>query len=127
MTNLIEKGKIVEGKVVAIQPYGAFVEIADNVQGLVHISEITHGYVRNINDHLSVGDKVKVKVLNVDESTGKFSLSIRATEEKPGIRKQKRLNPVTSQSQQRSGFNVLKEKLEEWIEQSSEREQTYRK
>ncbi|MGM8216508.1 S1 domain-containing post-transcriptional regulator GSP13 [Bacillaceae bacterium W0354] len=127
MTNTIEAGKIVEGKVTGIQPYGAFVEIDENVQGLVHISEVTHGYVKDINDHLTVGDEVKVKVLNVDESTGKFSLSIRATEDKPGLKKKKPVVKTDIKNDQRSGFNVLKDKLEEWIEQSSDREQTYRK
>ena len=52
-------------------------------QGLVHISEITHGFVKDINDHLKVGDEVNVKVLSIDEKAGKIGLSIRATEEAP--------------------------------------------
>ncbi|GEL77911.1 S1 domain-containing post-transcriptional regulator GSP13 [Tenuibacillus multivorans] len=124
MSKIIEEGQVVEGKVKGIQPYGAFVEIDQDVQGLVHISEITHGYVKDIQDHLSVGDDVKVKVLNIDENQGKYSLSIRATIEKPSMKKPVRTKNETSE--EGTGFNVLKDKLEEWIEQSKDREQTYR-
>src|SRR5574342_1277586 len=83
MSEKIEVGSVLTGKVTGIQPYGAFVALGENTQGLVHISEITHGYVKDINDHLKVGDEVKVKVLSVDEGAGKIGLSIRATEEAP--------------------------------------------
>ena len=52
MSENIDTGSIVTGKVTGIQPYGAFVALDENTQGLVHISEITHGYVKDINDHL---------------------------------------------------------------------------
>lgn len=96
MTNKFEAGQVLEGKVTGIQPYGAFVALDDETQGLVHISEITHGFVKDINDHLSVGDEVKVKVLNVNEENNKVSLSIRATEEAP---KKKLLNPKRCKNQ----------------------------
>ncbi|MFC4558619.1 S1 domain-containing post-transcriptional regulator GSP13 [Virgibacillus kekensis] len=121
MTDKFETGQVLEGKVTGIQPYGAFVALDDEVQGLVHISEITHGYVKDINEHLSVGDEVKVKVLNVDEAKNKVSLSIRATEEAPKARTKPQKNNAPKQQQQdnsNAGFNTLKDKLEEWIEQS---------
>lgn len=133
MTDKFEAGQILDGKVTGIQPYGAFVALNDEVQGLVHISEVTHGYVKDINEHLNVGDAVKVKVLNVDEKSKKVSLSIRATEEAP---KKPAKAPRAAQSQTSSfkqqddgsvGFNSLKEKLQEWIEQSKERESTFKK
>src|SRR5690625_6846595 len=71
MTEKIETGQILQGKVTGIQPYGAFVALNEEAQGLVHISEVTHGYVKDINDHLSVGDEVTVKVLNIDEEDRK--------------------------------------------------------
>lgn len=133
MTNKFEVDQILDGKVTGIQPYGAFVALNDEVQGLVHISEVTHGYVKDINEHLNVGDAVKVKVLNIDEKSKKVSLSIRATEEAP---KKPAKAPRAAQSQASSfkqqddgsvGFNSLKEKLQEWIEQSKERESTFKK
>ncbi|WP_053218793.1 S1 domain-containing post-transcriptional regulator GSP13 [Virgibacillus senegalensis] len=128
MSEKFETGQIIEGKVTGIQPYGAFVALDDEVQGLVHISEVTHGYVKDINDHLSVGDQVKVKILQIDEEKNKYSLSIRATEEapkKPEANRQKS-NTAVQQDNQQAGFNTLKDKLEEWIEQSKERENTYK-
>src|SRR5690625_3614190 len=119
MTNNYEAGQVLEGKVTGIQPYGAFVALDEDTQGLVHISEVTHGYVKDINEHLAVGDEVKVKVLNVDEQQNKVSLSIRATEEAPKTASQpKKKQASKQQDNQSAGFNTLKDKLEEWIEQS---------
>src|SRR3954453_10783682 len=83
MAEKFEVGSVLTGKVTGIQAYGAFVALDEQNQGLVHISEITHGFVKDINDHLKVGDEVQVKVLPIDEKAGKIGLSIRATEEAP--------------------------------------------
>ena len=66
MAKKYEVGEELSGKVTGIQPYGAFVALDEETQGLVHISEITYGFVKDINDFLSVGQEVKVKVLEVD-------------------------------------------------------------
>jgi general stress protein 13 len=124
MTNKFEAGQIIDGKVTGIQPYGAFVALDDENQGLVHISEITHGYVKDINEHLSVGDDVKVKVMNVDEARNKVSLSIRATEEAPkkaAAPRAKKSQPAYQQDNDTAGFNTLKDKLQEWIDQSEKK------
>lgn len=123
MSEKIEVGKVLTGKVTGIQPYGAFVAVDDHIQGLVHISEITHGYVKDINDHLKVGDEVTVKVLSVDENAGKIGLSIRAMEEAPeqpeaAKKPRKRPAALKLESESDQGFNTLKEKLQEWIDQS---------
>jgi general stress protein 13 len=123
MSEKIETGSVLTGKVTGIQPYGAFVALDENTQGLVHISEITHGYVKDINEHLKVGDEIKVKVLSVDEGAGKIGLSIRATEEAPEQiakpkRPRKRPAAIISQDEDSQGFNTLKDKLQEWIAQS---------
>ncbi|HEY9569353.1 MAG TPA: S1 domain-containing RNA-binding protein [Metalysinibacillus sp.] len=72
----IEVGSKVEGKVTGITNFGAFVELPGGSTGLVHISEVADNYVKDINDHLKVGDPVEVKVMNV-EADGKIGLSIR--------------------------------------------------
>ena len=126
MTTKYEEGQILTGKVTGIQPYGAFVALDENTQGLVHISEITYGFVKDINEQLKIGDEVKVKVLSVNEEAGKIALSIRATEEPPAVkqetRKPKKKAPQNSvkvpPAETPQGFNTLKDKLEEWIEQS---------
>ncbi len=73
----VEVGNVLEGKVVSIMPFGAFVSIDDNnTTGLVHISEVAADYVKDVNEHLKMGDVVKVKVIKIDEK-GKISLSIK--------------------------------------------------
>lgn len=85
----IEVGSVVEGKVSGIMSFGAFVTLSDNKVGLVHISEISASYVTDINQHLKVGDSVKVKVIKIDDN-GKISLSIKkATEKKKTERREK--------------------------------------
>jgi general stress protein 13 len=126
MSEKFEIGAVVTGKVTGIQPYGAFVALDDSTQGLVHISEITHGFVKDINEHLKVNDEVKVKVLSIDSAAGKIGLSIRATEEAPerteapkkAPKKRQASVKATSHIESTEGFNTLKDKLQEWIEQS---------
>ena len=72
----VEVGKVLEGKVVSIMPFGAFVSLPDGKTGLVHISEVALDYVQNVSDHLKENDTVKVKVVKIDEK-GKISLSIK--------------------------------------------------
>ncbi|MCA0986589.1 S1 domain-containing post-transcriptional regulator GSP13 [Guptibacillus algicola] len=121
-------GDIVEGKVTGIKPFGAFVAIDNQKQGLVHISEISHGYVKEIEEHLSVGDEVKVKVLNIEEDSGKISLSIRATQPKPE-RQEKKPRPASGgnkkpqqQASSPQGFNTLEDKLKDWLKESNDRQ-----
>jgi S1 RNA binding domain protein len=72
----IEVGSKLEGKVTGITNFGAFVELPNGSTGLVHISEVADNYVKDINDHLKVGDMIEVKVMNVG-TDGKIGLSIR--------------------------------------------------
>src|SRR5690625_1863536 len=78
----IEVGSKLQGKVTGITNFGAFVELEKGKTGLVHISEVADNYVKDINDHLSVGDTVEVKVINV-EKDGKIGLSIKKAKERP--------------------------------------------
>lgn len=67
----IEIGSKVQGKVTGITNFGAFVELPGGTTGLVHISEVADSYVKDVNDHLKVGDEVTVKVLS--EKEGKIA------------------------------------------------------
>lgn len=78
----IEVGTKLEGKVTGITHFGAFVDLSGGVTGLVHISEIADNYVKDVNDHLKIGDAVTVKVINVDKD-GKIGLSIKQAVDKP--------------------------------------------
>lgn len=75
----IEVGAVVSGKVTGITEFGAFVETEAGKTGMVHISEVSSGYVKDIKDHLSIGQEVKCKVISVSPE-GKISLSIKKVE-----------------------------------------------
>ncbi len=70
-------GAIIEGQVTKLVPFGAFVRVAQGIEGLVHISEISHEHVDTPESVLSVGDEVQVKVIDVDVSRRRVSLSMR--------------------------------------------------
>ena len=78
-----EVGQVIEGKVVQIKEYGAFVELEPGLDGLVHISEVAHKRVENIGNELEAGQVVKVKILEIDKDRKRISLSIRETMEAP--------------------------------------------
>lgn len=78
----IEVGSKVQGKVTGITHFGAFVELPNGKTGLVHISEVADSYVKDINEVLTVGQEVTVKVLNV-ENDGKIGLSIKKAVDRP--------------------------------------------
>ena len=72
----LEVGSVFDGKVTGIAKYGAFVQLPCGKTGMVHISEVSNEYVKEIGEHLNEGDAVKVKVLAITEE-GKISLSIK--------------------------------------------------
>lgn len=76
------KDNIIKGKVTKITNFGAFVQLPDGKTGLVHISEVSHEFVKQIEDHISEGDEVAVKVLGVDKD-GRISLSIKKAMKRP--------------------------------------------
>ena len=78
----LHEGDVFEGEVKSLTNFGAFVEVADNIQGLVHVSEISYKHVDKPSDVLKVGQKVKVKVLNIDPGEHRISLSMKAAEPK---------------------------------------------
>ncbi len=80
LTAEVESGTIYDGQVVRLADFGAFVNILPGKDGLVHISQITEERVKNVSDHLTVGDTVKVKVLEVDRQ-GRIRLSIKEAKE----------------------------------------------
>ncbi|MFV0446708.1 MAG: polyribonucleotide nucleotidyltransferase [Planctomycetaceae bacterium] len=77
MTEDVKVGRVYTGKVISIKDFGAFVEIAPGKDGLLHISEISHGYVKSVNDVVAMGDVVEVKVIAVDDQ-GRVKLSRKA-------------------------------------------------
>lgn len=114
----VEIGNIVEGKVSGITKFGAFVELPDGRTGLVHISEVSSEYVKDINTHLKENQKVRVKVLSMDDK-GKVSLSIRkAQAEEKGRTKR----PAEIDWQKESSSNIsFEDRLAKFMKDSDEK------
>ena len=111
----IEVGNIVDGTVSGITKFGVFVDLGEKQTGLVHISEVAHGYVEDINTVLKVEDPVKVKVLSVDGS--KIGLSIRQTQEKPQVEERRPERRVQS----RQSAESFEAKMKSFLRDSNER------
>ena len=109
----IKKGRIIRGTVSGIESYGVFVSCDDYYTGLIHISEISRGFVKNITDFVKIGDLIYVEVLDVDEELGHLKLSIKNIEYKKNIViKRKKIKETNL------GFKTLEYKLPIWIEES---------
>ena len=80
-------GDIVQGVVTGIQPYGAFVQLDEEQQGLIHISECRSAFIKQVSDELSIGQSIEVMVLDIDEYTHKLSLSRRSVVDRERIKK----------------------------------------
>lgn len=78
LLSTIQENDVIEGRVARITDFGAFVDLG-GIDGLVHVSEISHGHVAKPGDVLAVGDEVKVKVLSINPEQGRISLSIKDT------------------------------------------------
>lgn len=119
-----EVGSIVEGVVTGITNFGAFIELGEGKTGLVHISEVANTFVRDIKDFLKENDKVKVKVIGIDEK-GKISLSIKQTEAKPPQRPPQR--PQRHDRAPRVEQVSFEDKLNKFLKESDERLQDLKK
>ena len=110
-----KKGKIIKGIISGIESYGAFVKFDEYYTGLIHISEISHGFVKKITDFVNIGDTVYVEILDVDKTSTHLKLSIKNIEYKPRkIKKHKKIIET------KSGFKTLAYKLPKWIQTSME-------
>ena len=98
-----------EGTVQRIAPYGAFIQLEDGKVGLVHISEIDRNYVRNVEEHLRLNDRVQAKVVAIKED-GKIDLSIKALQD-----------PAPSVQRNRGKDPEFEQKLKRFMRQSEER------
>ncbi len=109
-----EKGKIVKCHVTGIENYGIFVGLDDYYNGLIHISEISECFIRNINDYVKIGETIKAKIVDVDEDNYHIRLSIKNMDYKMNRRKKVKIIETPS------GFSPLKENLEGWISEKLE-------
>lgn len=105
----IKVNDIIEVTVTGIQKYGAFVLINDKYDGLIHISEISSGYVKNINDYIKIKDKIYAQVVDIDRDNNKFKLSIKNID----YRNDGKI--INNEDNFSNGFEPLKEHLDLWI------------
>ena len=111
MKRIYKNGMIVTGCVTGIEKYGIFVSLDDYYSGLIHISEISDSFVRNVSDYVSIGETIKVKIIDIDDNSFHAKLSIKNLKYK--ISNKKRLPIVETVH----GFDTLKLNLERWIEE----------
>lgn len=109
----VSVGEIVEGTVSDIVNYGAFVKLDDGKNGLVHISEVSRDYVQDIHSVLKTGDKIKAKVLSIDDK-GKIALSIKKA--LPSVQK------INNDNQIKDVPTTLDDMLTKFLKDSDERQ-----
>lgn len=108
-----KKGKIVKATVSGIESYGVFVTLDDYYSGLIHISEISHGFVKNIHDYVNTGEIIFVEIIEVDDQLCHLKLSIKNINYKSNNKNKKKMIKETSH-----GFTTLEYKLPIWIREN---------
>lgn len=114
----VKVGNVVEGTVTGITNFGAFVQLPEGETGLVHISEVSDDYVKDINNYLKKNQKVKVKVLSVEK--GKISLSIRQA--KPKTNQPTEIDWQKNKSDNKQKRMSFEDKISKFLKDSSERQ-----
>ncbi|XEO94378.1 CvfD/Ygs/GSP13 family RNA-binding post-transcriptional regulator [Latilactobacillus sakei] len=113
-------GQKVTGTVTGIQPYGVFVALDESVQGLIHISECGHGFVKALDEQFAVGQQLDVLVLDVDEYTHKISLSLRALHKAQDLLPQRAKKHYWTNRRIQTGFAPIAERLPGWTKAAIE-------
>jgi len=106
-----EVNKIVTGCVTGVENYGIFVSLDEYYSGLIHISEISAKFVKDINDYVNIGETIRVKIVDKDEENYHLKLSIKDIDYRVNS---KRRNKIIETDK---GFETLSVKLEDWIEE----------
>ena len=106
-------GDVVTGVVTGIENYGIFVSLGENISGLIHISEISDYFVKNINDYVELNETINVKIIDVDPSNNHYKLSIKNLK----YRNKNKINNKIIETN--FGFSNLEKALEGWILEKS--------
>ena len=112
-----EIGQLIIGKVEAVKPYALFLTFEGGVKGLLHISEISDSYIRDIENFGTVGDEMRVKILSIDEHNGFLRVSLKQVPEDEQFTthtNEKRHVPEID----KEAFKDLEEHLPKWIEET---------
>mgnify|MGYP000919482005 FL=1 len=118
-------GNIVEGTVINITNFGAFIEV-EGKTGLVHISEVADSYVKDIREHLSEQDKVKVKVISIDDN-GKISLSIKQANVQKKSAKPAEIDWKVTEKKKPNNVGNYEDIMSKFLKDSEERMQDVKK
>ena len=105
------KNDVVLGLVTGIENYGIFVSLDEYYSGLIHISEISDDFVRNVNNYVNIGETIKVRVLETDDDTCHVKLSIKDVDYRINNKNKNSINETGS------GFQILKDNLDNWIQE----------
>ena len=109
----VKKGDSVKGKVTGIENYGIFLSMDDGYTGLIHISEISEKFVRNVSDYVRLDDVIYARVIEVDKDNKRYKLTIKNYDYREG-----RNNDIVDVN----GFTPLAEALPNWIEEYKKKE-----
>lgn len=104
-------GKIVVGYVTGIEKYGIFVCLDEYYSGLIHISEISNYYVKNIFDYVEIGETIRMKVVDIDEENHHIKLSIKNFDYRVNRKRKSKIKETEL------GFNTLSTTLPKWIDE----------
>lgn len=123
MVSRIRVGQIIEVSITGIQPYGAFALLPDGTNGLIHISEISDHFVRNIESFVRLGQKVNVKVLDIDLQTHQAKLSLKAIDQNLKRREKRATyrHPRRLIRETPNGFTPLANMLPIWIKETKDK------
>ena len=113
-------GNIVEGKVIGIKPYGVFISLDEEMMGLLHISEISDGFVANIYKFVKIGEIIETKILDIDYEEKKAKLSIKAMKKKNRYRKKKHSFSDEKIQTEKEYFSIAV-RMEDFIKDAKER------
>ena len=108
-------GELIVGKVTGVKPYALFLTFDDGTQGLLHISEISDEFIRDIEKYGTFGDEIRVKVLSIDKNNGFLRVSYKQVDLADRYNthdNSKKANPIVTSE---ADFAPLKERLPEWI------------
>ncbi|MDO4670813.1 MAG: CvfD/Ygs/GSP13 family RNA-binding post-transcriptional regulator [Aerococcus sp.] len=108
-------GQVVEGEVTGIQPYGIFVRLDATHQGLIHISEVKNTFVTEIDELFTLGSRLTVKIIDIDEYTKRLSLSLRALHPVRLPKRPPRLRPPRHAIADNIGFQSLRSAMPTFI------------
>jgi len=101
--------QIIKCRVSGIEPYGIFVSVDKNFNGLIHISEVSNDFVRNVNDYVKVGEDIFCKIIAIDEKEHQMKLSIKDID-------YVNTGKVRDTIDTSKGFKILKDNLPKWMD-----------